>query len=61
MFLSTDFLYEKNGLDKLLWTSLISEIHFILGTFGSSILGLATDSSCGVWGVDEWFASCMMV
>ena len=59
-FLSTDDLYEKkNGLDKLPRTSYVWDLHNILKIISTDVAGLATDSSCGVGGVDEPFASYM--
>ena len=40
----------KNGLDKLLWISCISNLHTKLRIISRSVPGLATDSVCHVWG-----------
>ena len=47
MFLSTDLVFEKNGLDKLSWTSFISDL--LLRIIITGVPGLATDCPCGVW------------
>ena len=47
--------FSNNGLDKLPWTSFISDLHTKLNTISGSVPGLATDSPCGVWGL-EWTA-----
>ena len=41
---------KKNGLDKLLWISCISNLHTKLRIISRSVPGFATDSVCHVWG-----------
>ena len=57
MFLSTDFAFWITD-----WTCCHGpHSHAILRIISRGVSGLATDSPCGVWGVDEPLASCMTV
>ena len=57
MFLSTVFAFWITD-----WTYCHGPyLHAILRIISRSVSGLATDSPCGVWGVDEPLASCMIV
>ena len=57
MFLSTDFAFWITD-----WTCCHGPyLHAILRIISRGVSGLATDSPCGVWGVDEPLASCMIV
>ena len=58
IFLSTDFCFSKSGLNKLPWALYL---HATLTIISRGVSGLATDSPCGVWAVDEPLAPCMIV
>ena len=51
----------NNGLNKLPWTSCISDLYTKLLIVGRGDPGLANDSPCGVWAVDKPLASCIKV
>ena len=50
MLLSTNFRFEKNGFDKLLCSSFISNLHTKLSMISRSVTGFATDFPCDVSG-----------
>ena len=57
MFLVHGRCFSNNGLNKLPWTSYL---HAILRIISRGVSGLATDSPCGVWAVNEPLASYMI-
>ena len=50
--------FSNNGLNKVPWTSYL---HAILRIIRRDVSGLATDSSCGVWGRGWTTCLCMIV